>query len=235
MATTLSSSAPAQWAQAFFILASCLVLAVAALPEKARRPMLDYGARTSKSDKADLNEDGKHARRAWLDSLVTMLTSWGQVPHSWFMSFYTTSLTCSVFWLVQYLTDGRVLRFLAARQVTTSTPETSMRSGQVVLLWIMMFLQASRRLYEHLTLFKSSKSTMWVVHWVLGIVYYTCMGLSVWVEGSGKTPQAFPDMSQSLVNRYLQMSSCGGDCFLTFKHHTHPCMSLLSWCIFSLG
>ncbi|KAK3997234.1 hypothetical protein QBC44DRAFT_315520 [Cladorrhinum sp. PSN332] len=49
----------------------------------------------------------------------------------------------------------------------------------------MMFLQGSRRVYEHSTIIKPSKSTMWVVHWLLGLFFYLFINVSVWVEGSG--------------------------------------------------
>lgn len=118
--------------------------------------------------------------------LIALLTSWGQIPHSWFIAFYTTSFACSVFWLIQYLTDGRVLAFISSRQVKESGP--SMTLGQVILVWALMLLQASRRIYEHLAVIKPSSSTMWIVHWLLGVCFYLCVSVSVWIEGSGKVP-----------------------------------------------
>lgn len=50
----------------------------------------------------------------------------------------------------------------------------------------MMFLQGSRRLYEDSLVHGKSKSTMWIVHWVLGLSYYLFTSVAVWVEGSGK-------------------------------------------------
>lgn len=191
----LSSSFPAQWSQAFFVLGSCLVLAVAATPQNARRHLLDYGARTSKAQTnnvgaehggRDLSQNG-----GWLTRSVAALTSRGQVPHSWFSSFYLTSLAWSFFWLAQYLSDGKTLHFLAARQMAASPPTPSMNPGQVALLWSMMLLQAGRRTYEHWASFKPSTSKMWFVHWLLGIFFYTTMGLSVWIEGSGMKSQHF--------------------------------------------
>jgi 3-oxo-5-alpha-steroid 4-dehydrogenase 3 len=231
---------PAQWLQAFYIVATGLVLGVAVLPKRARGYLLTYGARGSKSEKGDRTretgqdrsgdqyrdddqdaddaqhtegvqdgEDGQDAEDVrdgedgqnredgqdrengqddWFAKFVAFITSCGQIPHSWFGGFYAVSLTCSVFWLVQYLTDGRILHFLTTRQASASAP--GMEPGQVVLLWSMMFLQGSRRLFESLVLVKpGSKSTMWIVHWLLGNVYYITMSLSVWIEGSGETPQ----------------------------------------------
>jgi 3-oxo-5-alpha-steroid 4-dehydrogenase 3 len=49
----------------------------------------------------------------------------------------------------------------------------------------MMFLQGARRVFEHATIIKPSKSSMWVVHWVLGLFFYLSISVAVWVEGSG--------------------------------------------------
>jgi 3-oxo-5-alpha-steroid 4-dehydrogenase 3 len=176
----LSSTSPSEWCQAFFILLSCGVLAVAVMPPSARRHLLDYGARSS------TGKPEKEAQQDRFSNLVATLASWGQVPHSWFMGFYTTSLACSVFWLTQYLGHGRILHFLATKQAATSASTPSMLPGQVVIVWTMMFLQATRRIYEHSTFIKPSKSTMWCVHWLLGLSFYLCMSLSLWIEGSGR-------------------------------------------------
>jgi 3-oxo-5-alpha-steroid 4-dehydrogenase 3 len=122
----------------------------------------------------------------WFTNLVALSTSWGQIPHSWFGGFYIVSLACSVFWLVQYVVDGRILHFLASRQAAASEP--GMEPGQVVLVWSMMFLQGARRALESLLIVKSSsKSTMWIIHWLLGHVFYIVMSMAVWIEGSGRT------------------------------------------------
>lgn len=124
----------------------------------------------------------------WFTNFVNIVTSWGQVPHSWFGGFYAVSLACSVFWLIQYLIDGRILHFLATRQAAAQAP--GMEPGQVSLLWTMMFLQGARRFVESAWLFTpGKKSTMWIVHWLLGNVYYIMMSMTVWIEGSGKMPQ----------------------------------------------
>ncbi|KAJ4304404.1 hypothetical protein N0V88_002017 [Collariella sp. IMI 366227] len=74
--------------------------------------------------------------------------------------------------------------------------------GQVALGWGMMFLQGVRRVFEHATIIKPSKSTMWVVHWLLGLFFYLCISVSIWVEGSGAlldTGASHTDHAQSLV------------------------------------
>jgi len=61
-----------------------------------------------------------------------------------------------------------------------------MAPGQIWLVWALMFLQALRRLYEHLYVMRPSASTMWFVHWMLGLSFYLVLSVSIWIEGAGK-------------------------------------------------
>ncbi|KAK3357427.1 hypothetical protein B0T25DRAFT_566712 [Lasiosphaeria hispida] len=189
VAAAVSAVPPAQWCQAFFLFAAAAVLAVAAAPREARTLLVDYGAR--KADDSPPHPGQKQQataprcqaqNRGWTLSLITAVTSWGQVPHSWFGAFYVVSLGCTVFWLVQYLTGGTLMHLIASRQSTA--PGLSPTLGQVAVTGAMMLLQVARRIFEHATIVKPSMSTMWVVHWVLGMGFYLFISVSVWVEGS---------------------------------------------------
>lgn len=182
----LAELSPAQWCQTFFLFAAGGVAAVAVMPRDAKTLLVDYGARKAQTRPADAANPTRNSVRGRLLSLIAAVTSFSQVPHSWFSAFYAVSLGCSVFWLVQYLGDGAVLRLIASSQAW-ATPGRSATLGQVALGWFMMFLQAARRVYEHAAILKPSKSTMWVVHWLLGLFFYLAMSVSVWVEGSGKS------------------------------------------------
>lgn len=61
-----------------------------------------------------------------------------------------------------------------------------MSINQIALLWSFMTVHGIRRLLESLTLGKSSSSSMWFVHWALGIWFYLAMSFAVWIEGAGK-------------------------------------------------
>ncbi|KAK3295965.1 uncharacterized protein B0H64DRAFT_323630 [Chaetomium fimeti] len=202
---TLSSVTPAQCCQAVFLLAAGGVLAVAVMPRDAKTLLVNYGARKAQTSPTD-TPPRDVSDRGRLLSLIDTITSWTQVPHSWFGAFYVVSLACSVFWLVQYLGDGAVLRFVASRQAAVQQPPAT--SGQVALGWFMMFLQGGRRVFEHLTIIKPSKSTMWVVHWLLGLLFYLSISVSVWVEGSDdaqsliKMAVALPAFLFAWVNQY---------------------------------
>ncbi|KAK4106540.1 hypothetical protein N658DRAFT_413857 [Parathielavia hyrcaniae] len=178
--TTLSDVTPAQWCQGFFLLAAGGVLTVAVLPPDAKTLLMDYGARNAQKSPS-AGSSPEHSDGGRLVSLVAKLTAWTQVPHSWFGAFYVVSLACSVSWLAQYLGNGLVLRYIATSQAAAR--DTSSTLGQVALGWLMMVLQAARRVFEHAAVIKPSKSTMWVVHWLLGLCFYLFMGISVWVEG----------------------------------------------------
>lgn len=187
----LPSVEPAQLCQLCFIVATGGVLAVAAAPPGERQLLLSYGARASSTaedtksiavDAADSDEKDLRESSALL-RFVSNITSYGQVPHSWFVSFYLSYLACTVFWAVQYLQNGSVFQYLATQQQTAQKP--SMSSGQALISWFLMACQAARRLYECIVTIKPSKSKMWFVHWVLGLSFYLGMSLAVWIEGSG--------------------------------------------------
>ncbi|KAF4121218.1 3-oxo-5-alpha-steroid 4-dehydrogenase 3 / polyprenol reductase [Geosmithia morbida] len=57
--------------------------------------------------------------------------------------------------------------------------------AQVYLGWGLMALQGTRRLYESLVVTKAGSSPMSSIHWLVGLVFYADMGLSVWIQGSG--------------------------------------------------
>lgn len=173
--SVVSGVSPGQWCQAFFLFAAIGVGTVAAMPRDAKTLLVDYGARKAQKQPEE--------NRGRLVSLIATLTSWAQVPHSWFGAFYLMSVALSVFWLAQYLYNGAVLRLIASRQVAVGAPSATL--GQVELGWLMLFLQGVRRAFEHATVFKPSKSTMWVVHWLLGLFFYLFISVSIWVEGSG--------------------------------------------------
>ncbi len=178
----LGAASPAFLCQSYFILAASGVLAVAALPAATRRGILDYGARDSRTAvaRAEAADD-----RSGLDQLVGQLTGLGKVPHSWFATFYVVYISFAAFWAVQYIQDGRLLGGIASRQAATAS-RPSMPLGQVWIASTLMWLQATRRLYEHLVVIRASRSKMWFVHWLLGLSFYIVMSISVWIEASGK-------------------------------------------------
>ncbi|KAH7328527.1 hypothetical protein B0I35DRAFT_473223 [Stachybotrys elegans] len=176
----LQALSPAGFVQSAFVLAAALVLAVQAAPASVRTAMTEYGARSRKG--GTKGQEDTHGE-ASLHGLLIYLTRLGQVPHQWFLHFYVASVAWSIFWAVQLVWGGAVLTAVAARQAQTGG--TSMTTGQVYLAWTLMALQGVRRLYESLFVTRPGSSPMWIVHWALGVVYYTGVNVAVWVEGSG--------------------------------------------------
>lgn len=167
---------PALICQAFFILATIAALSANAIP-LLRQTLLLYGPRSVPlpSTKTPPKDD---------DNIFSSISSFAdklQVPHTWFTHYYIVSVVSSCFWAYQITTNGVGFRYLASYY--TGNPGTSMTVNQVLIAWIFMAIQGSRRLYECITLFKPSTSKMSIVAWALGIAFYVAAGVSIWVEG----------------------------------------------------
>ncbi|KAI4597040.1 hypothetical protein KJ359_004952 [Pestalotiopsis sp. 9143b] len=175
---------PALLCQVCFITAASGVLAVAATPRSACALLTQYGARSSSPGEGEDKTDESTKPRGLFVDLISWVTSFGQVPHSWFIHFYVLSVLSSVFWAAQYLYRGAILTALCEYQVGRRSAPT-MNIQQVQLVWLLMALQGTRRLYECFYVLRtSSSSKMWFVHWLLGCAYYLGIGVAVWIEGS---------------------------------------------------
>lgn len=213
-------ASPAAWIQALFTLTSCFILAITVVPAAERKLLLNYGPRrghsaatTTAGTATELHQkDGN----ALVNAVLHKLTALGQVPHSWFFTYYAFYLVCAGFWAVQYLQDGsNLLQSLAGRQqaeIARGSP--TMSGSQVVIVWSMMQLQAMRRLYECFAVMKPSKSTMWFVHWVLGLGFYLGVSMAIWVEGSGtwSAQRLSIELKGCLLKCVWQGPSCTTNC-----------------------
>lgn len=207
---SLLAASPAAWVQALYLLASCFVISITIAPAAERKLLLNYGPRRSHSPPATTSADDASGRQPGqvgtrgedvLLRAVRELTSLGQIPHSWFFTYYAIYLACAYFWAIQYVHDGNtLLRSLAARQVEATVGSPAMAGGQVVMVWFMMQLQAWRRLYECFAVMKPSKSTMWFVHWVMGLAFYLGVGVAIWIEGSCMSSRPRVSLSGMLAN-----------------------------------
>ncbi|GIZ40346.1 hypothetical protein CKM354_000368900 [Cercospora kikuchii] len=157
---------------------SILVLVIHTIPPLRTR-FMSYGARQDPSNivqKASGCEGRSHPLATMLDQVAAIC-----VPHSWFTSFYAVSVSCSLYWAAELIFKGPALAAASQFQVIRTR---SMTVKQVQVVWLMMFVQGSRRLFECLSLSKPSQSQMWVGHWVLGILFYVCTNVAVWIEGT---------------------------------------------------
>lgn len=188
---SLQGVTPSQWIQAFYLAAAGGIVVLQGLPSSVRSNLMDYGARkspgTEETKKTGKTDSGKERKEDSEDMLARLIKAM-QVPHSWFWHFYAVSVLGSAFWASQYATQGRVMRVLAGGQSQGKTGEAADPDalGRVVVAWVMMALQGSRRLYECVAVTKPGSSPMLAVHWLLGLMFYSVMGVSIWIESSGK-------------------------------------------------
>jgi 3-oxo-5-alpha-steroid 4-dehydrogenase 3 len=127
--------------------------------------------------------------------LLDYLATW-QVPHSYFTQFYIASVASSVFWAIQLYWRGRVFEVIASR-VSEEHLQQSMSLTQVLICWILLAIQGSRRLWECIIFAKPSSSKMSFAHWVLGMGFYLAAGIAIWIEGSGMEIQFESKFSSS--------------------------------------
>lgn len=220
---SLVPASPAAWTQAIFVLASCFVVSITVAPAAERNLLLNYGPRRAHAASTAGDASGRQRNKgeqrraeeqAFVLKAVQKLTSLGQIPHSWFFTYYAVYLACAHFWAVQYYQqDDNLLQFLARWQVQVAATSPAMAGGQVVIVWCMMLLQAWRRLYECFAVMKPSRSTMWFIHWIMGLGFYLGVSFAIWIEGSGmsRRPSAFA--SVTLANFVVsQPRSCIINC-----------------------
>lgn len=110
-----------------------------------------------------------------------------RVPHSWFKHFYVLATTSSLLWAYQIGTQGYAFRLIAGTQKTLPYQEVGSMDGiamRTVYVQLLFFVHASRRLYESFTLDKKSTSTMWIGHWIMGLLHYFAVGAALWVDAA---------------------------------------------------
>lgn len=161
------------------------------LPSSLRDRFLVYGPRATSQTPASRPAE---ASRGLLD----FLASW-RVPHSYFAQFYIVSVISSLFWGFQLFCRGHVFQAVASR-VSEEHQSHSMALSQVILSWLLLALQGSRRLWESYIFQKPSSSQMSVVHWLLGIGFYLAAGIAIWIEGSGMVRGLEPIKDSSLIS-----------------------------------
>ncbi|KAI1777883.1 hypothetical protein F4818DRAFT_328544 [Hypoxylon cercidicola] len=176
-----ASLSPAAYCQLFYVTAAATVLTIAAAPESIQDLLTQYGARSAAEGTPE-EKRGKITGDGLLTKAVGWVTSVGKIPHSWFKHFYILSLSCSVFWAIQFLCHGAILDAIVRNQA--SREPASMSIDQVILMWFLMGLQGARRLYEYMFVLRPSSSKMWIIHWLLGMAFYSFTSVSIWVEGS---------------------------------------------------
>lgn len=198
-----STVTPAQFCQSYYIFASTCILTITFFPTWLRSALMDYGPRQQTPPEASkLKEKGQSSDKD--DSKIAWLIHALEVPHSWFLHFYILSFGMSLFWGYQYITRGSVMGFLVNMQVRNG--ERGVDLGRMAVAWLLLTFQAARRLYESLVVQKTGKSAMSSIHWIVALVYYACMSISIWIEGSSMFGR--PLLEEALLT-LMQMPSSG--------------------------
>jgi 3-oxo-5-alpha-steroid 4-dehydrogenase 3 len=133
----------------------------------------------------------KTAVSLFLDTVATI-----RVPHGWFTHFYVACVACNLFWGCQIVTHGAVYQWFSSFVGAEEGWKEGGKAGskavvggqtvhQVVVVWALLLIQGSRRLYECVYVTAPGTSKMWVGHYLLGIAFYIAMSVAIWVEGTG--------------------------------------------------
>lgn len=162
--------------RAFYILAAYAIIVVRFIPDLRDR-FLNYGARSDANDSHNKKKDSVFPR--WINIQFGPVLDWLAeltVPHSWFSHFYICSTICSAVWLCTHIYDFDYISSNASLAVVFGWQTRSL------LGLLLLQLQGLRRLYECLIIAKSSRSRMWVGHYLIGIGFYLVTNLAIWFE-----------------------------------------------------
>lgn len=212
----MASTTPAEWCQAFFVVSTAILVSMVLLPDAACKALLAYGARRPAHTQHGPNSQAPgHKAEAKANSLL-VLTSYAQVPHSWFIHFYMASVSWSIFWGWQYISKGTIMRAMAEMQHQSAVENqaSEVELSATLVTWLLMSSQGARRLCECLFVAKPGSSPMSAFHWALGVAYYTAVGISVWIQGSG--------LSRVLGTFRGWLISALGTRLTTVIHRSHP-------------
>lgn len=155
------------------------------IPSSLRSRFLVYGPRATSTDSDSQSKppEEEASRNSSTSGPLDYLATW-RVPHSYFTQFYIASVISSILWAVQLLCRGSLFEAIASRVDHEHRVQT-MSLTQVLICWILLAMQGSRRLWESYCFAKPSTSKMWFVHWLLGLGFYLAAGVAIWIEGSG--------------------------------------------------
>jgi 3-oxo-5-alpha-steroid 4-dehydrogenase 3 len=168
---------PALFCQIFYSIGTAIDVG-GPLISPFREYIMNYGFRSNTSTASG------SSRQITFTTVLEYIGSF-RVPHTWFTHYYLISVASSVFWVIQIFTQGMAFEFLASFSKPRSE---TMSVDQAFLAWLLMAIQGTRRLYECITFMKPTQSKMWAGTWIIGMAFYVCMGISVWIEGIGLFP-----------------------------------------------
>lgn len=214
---------PAQICRAFFTFITVAGIGACAVPA-----LREYGPRsfpTSETPAPSTEVKSKYVTA--LDRLAKL-----QVPHTWFTHFYIVAVASSAFWAYQLGTYGALFRVLASRYA--SHGQGGMTMNQILITWVLMALQGSRRLYESVRLLKPSTAQMPLTSYALGIAFYLAVNVAVWAEGMRKSswaPSFTVHVADPRSNIIIQQSPLCTCCIIQAVSKKFRCNSNLLNCL----
>jgi 3-oxo-5-alpha-steroid 4-dehydrogenase 3 / polyprenol reductase len=97
------------------------------------------------------------------------------VPKVWFWHYYLISVSLSI-------ASGWQLVECSSNKSLCIVDWLGRVDGRILLVWGMMLVQGSRRLYESLFVIKASDAKMWIGHYLVGCVFYIMICLSIFAD-----------------------------------------------------
>lgn len=162
--------------RAFYVFATYAIVIVRFIPDLRDR-FLDYGAR---SDANNSNLQKHHSvLPRWIDIQLGPVLDWLAeltVPHSYFSHFYIASTVCSAAWVGLHSQDFEYVLYDSDFTNITGW------QGRSLLGLLLMQTQGLRRLYESVVVAKSSRSRMWIGHYLVGLAFYLVTNFAIWCE-----------------------------------------------------
>jgi 3-oxo-5-alpha-steroid 4-dehydrogenase 3 len=214
---------PAQICRAFFTFITVAGIGACAVPA-----LREYGPRSlPTSETRAPSTEVKSNNITALDRLAKL-----QVPHTWFTHFYIVAVASSAFWAYQLATYGAIFRVLASRYA--SHGQRGMTMNQILITWVLMALQGSRRLYESVRLLKPSTAQMPLTSYALGIAFYLAVNVAVWAEGMRKSswaPSFTVHVADPRSNIIIQQSPLCTRCIIQAVSKKFRCNSNLLNCL----
>ncbi|KAI5804369.1 hypothetical protein EDC01DRAFT_779262 [Geopyxis carbonaria] len=153
------------------------------------------------------------------------------VPHGWFSHYYAVGL-------VAHLVSGWMLihggydvdRGADGGKGAGAGDSGGMRIQQVLVVWTCFAAQLVRRLYECTYIQKPGTSRMWILHYALGLFFYTGAAAVMVIEGAGAA-RSFPWTLQAvraLIDAPSLKTLLGGLAFIMASGAQHDAHAYLA-------
>ena len=163
----------------FYLLSAFAILSVRFTPALRDR-FLDYGARGSSPSSHD-------ASRSLISRCLDYIAT-ARVPHSAFWHFYLLSILCTGLWVLLifqgHLLDPDYPFSLFRDHALPVGARASTSPAKIGLCITLFWVHSLRRLRESLAQAKdrSSKSSMWIGHYFIGLAFYFVTNIAVLIE-----------------------------------------------------